>query len=139
MDTSSLRNIERLNYMLGAVLVAGAAFVGTQRDVLGVLVGVALSCANFSLMRRMVQWWLGVAAERRTSRMALLLPKMMAVMAAVTLAVVFLPVSGLGVMIGFSVFLGSIAIEFVRFSVAGPARRPEPGAGGPGAAGDRPE
>lgn len=127
MDVSSLRNIERLNYMLGAVLVAGAAILMSRADVLGVLVGVALSCANFTLMRRMVQWWLTTAPERRGSRTFVLLPKMMGVMLAVALAIFFLPVTGIGVLIGFSVFLGSIAIESVRFSMAGPARAPQHG------------
>jgi hypothetical protein len=129
MDVSSLRNIERLNYMLGAVLVIGAAILMSRPDVLGVLVGVVLSCANFTLMRRMVQWWLGTAPERRSGRMFVLLPKMAGVMAAVTLAIFFLPVSGLGVLVGFSVFLGSIAIETVRFTVAGPARQAPDGPG----------
>jgi hypothetical protein len=122
MDVTSLRNIERLNYMLGAVLVAGAAIWMSRADVLGVLVGVALSCANFTLMRRMVQWWLTTAPERRGPRTFVLLPKMAGVMLAVFLAIMFLPVTGIGVLIGFSVFLGSIAIESVRFVMAAPAR-----------------
>ena len=136
MDVSSLRNIERLNYMLGAVLVIGAAILMSRPDALGVLAGVALSCINFTLMRRMVQWWIQTPPERRGPRTFVLLPKMMGVMLAVALAIFFLPVSGLGVLVGFSVFLGSIAIETVRFTLAGPARRaqesPEGGAGGPG-------
>lgn len=146
MDVSSLRNIERLNYMLGAVLVIGAAILTSRPDVLGVLVGVALSCANFTLMRRMVQWWLATPPERRGARTFVLLPKMTGVMLAVALAIFFLPVSAFGVLVGFSVFLGSIAIETVRFTVAGPARQPPDGAGGAEGAGggaspggDRPE
>jgi hypothetical protein len=134
MDVSSLRNIERLNYMLGAVLVIGAALLMSRPDVLGVLVGVALSCANFTLMRRMVQWWLRTPPERRGARTFVLLPKMTGVMLAVALAIFFLPVSAIGVLVGFSVFLGSIAIETVRYTLAGPARQaqesPERGAGG---------
>jgi ATP synthase I chain len=136
MDVSSLRSIERLNYMLGAILVAGAAILMSRPDVLGVLVGVALSCANFTLMRRMVQWWISTPAERRAPRTLVLLPKMLGIMLAVALAVFFLPVSGIGVLVGFSVFLGSIAIETVRFTLAGPARQaqesPESGASGAG-------
>lgn len=137
MDVSSLRNIERLNYMLGAVLVIGAAILMSRPDVLGVLVGVALSCANFTLMRRMVQWWISTPPERRGARTLVLLPKMTGVMLAVALAIFFLPVSAIGVLVGFSVFLGSIAIETVRYTVAGPARREEQGGeSGAGAGGD---
>jgi hypothetical protein len=139
MDVSSLRNIERLNYMLGAVLVIGAAILTSRPEVLGVLVGVALSCANFTLMRRMVQWWIETPPERRGPRTFVLLPKMMGVMLAVALAIFFLPVSALGVLVGFSVFLGSIAVETVRYTLAGPARRagesPEGGASGAGGPG----
>jgi hypothetical protein len=135
MDVSSLRSIERLNYMLGAILVAGAAILMSRPDVLGVLVGVALSCANFTLMRRMVQWWISAAPERRAPRTLMLLPKMLGMMLAVFLAVFFLPVSGIGVLIGFSVFLGSIAIETVRFTLAGPARRAAESAADGGSAG----
>ena len=135
MDVSSLRNIERLNYMLGAVLVIGAAILMSRPDALGVLAGVALSCINFTLMRRMVQWWIQTPPERRGPRTFVLLPKMMGVMLAVALTIFFLPVSAIGVLVGFSVFLGSIAIETVRFTLAGPARRAEESPGGdPGGA-----
>lgn len=123
MDVSSLKNIERLNYMLGALLVGGAAILRPQDDALGVLVGVVLTCANFSLMRRMVQWWLRTAPERRGPRTFVLVPKMAGVMLVVAVALFLLPVSAIGVLVGFSVFLGSIALETVRYAVAGPARR----------------
>ncbi|HWN70977.1 MAG TPA: hypothetical protein VNM90_25215, partial [Haliangium sp.] len=139
---------------LGAILVAGAAILMSRADVLGVLVGVALSCANFTLMRRMVQWWIQTPPERRGARTFVLLPKMTGMMLAVALAIFFLPVSAIGVLVGFSVFLGSIAIETARYTLAGPARRPADSAGsadsaerganpgsppGAGPDGDRPE
>lgn len=125
MDVSGLRRIERLNYILGGLLVAAAAVLMSQADALGVLVGALLSCLNFSLMRGMVQRWLRVAPERRGPHTFVLLPKMLGLMTAVFLAVYFLPVTGLGVLIGFSVFLVSIAIETVRFSMRPPAAQPE--------------
>jgi hypothetical protein len=124
MDVSALRRIERLNYILGGVLVAAAAILMSRADALGVLVGVVLSCGNFSLMRRMVQRWMRVAPERRAPQTLVLLPKMVGLMLAVFVSVHFLPVTGIGVLIGFSVFLVSIAIETVRFAVAGPASQP---------------
>jgi hypothetical protein len=118
MDVSGLRRIERLNYILGGLLVAAAAVLMSQADALGVLVGAVLSCLNFSLMR----------IQRRGPHTFVLLPKMLGLMAAVFLAVWFLPVTGLGVLIGFSVFLASIAIETVRFTLNPPPAQPEGGA-----------
>lgn len=128
MDVSGLSRIERLNYILGGVLVIAAALLMSQADALGVLVGALLSCANFSLMRRMVQRWMKIAPERRGPHTFVLLPKMLGLMTAVFLAVYFLPVTGLGVLIGFSVFLASIAIETVRFTLNPPPAQPEGGA-----------
>ncbi len=121
MNVSSLRQIERLNYIFGGVLIAAAVVFGTTEQALGVLVGVVLSCANFSLMRRMVQHWLTLPPERRAPQSLVLLPKMGGLMLAVFLAVFFLPVSAVGVLIGFSVFMLSIAVETVRHSM-----RPQP-------------
>jgi hypothetical protein len=118
MDVSGLRRIERLNYILGGLLIAGAALLMSRADALGVLVGALLSCVNFSLMRGMVQRWMRLPPERRGTHTFVLLPKMLGLMAAVFLSVYFLPVTGVGVLIGFSVFLASIAIETVRFSMS---------------------
>ena len=125
MDVSGLRRIERLNYVLGGLLVAAAAVLMSQADALGVLVGAVLSCVNFTLMRSMVQRWLRVAPERRGPHTFVLLPKMLGLMTAVFLAVWFLPVTGVGVLIGFSVFLVSIAIETVRFTLTPRPAQPE--------------
>lgn len=117
MNVQSLMRIERLNYIVGGVLIAAAAIVGTPKQALGVLVGVVLSCVNFSIMRRMVQHWLKLPPEKRAPQSMLLLPKMAGLMLAVFLAVFFLPISAIGVLIGFSVFLLSVGVETVRFSL----------------------
>lgn len=115
MDLSSLKRIERLNYLLGGVLIAASAFVFTREGALGVAVGVVLSCVNFSVMRSMVQSWVHLPPGRRSSRSLIMLPKMTGLMLAVFLAIRFLPISGMGLAIGFSVFLPSIAVETVRY------------------------
>lgn len=133
MDISSLNRIERLNYMLGGVLVIASALLASRAVALGVLVGVILSCANFTVMCRMVQRWMRTAPERRGPQSLLLLPKMSGLMLAVFLAVYFLPISGIGVLVGFSVFLVSIAVETVRY-ISNPPAGGAPGAGpSPGA------
>lgn len=132
MDVTSLTRIERLNYMLGGVLVIAAALLMSRPGALGVLVGVVLSCANFSIMRRMVQRWMRVAPDRRGPQTLFLLPKMVGLMVAVFLAVHFLPISGIGVLMGFSVFLISIAIETVRY-ISNPPAGGASGSDAPGA------
>ena len=123
MDISSIHRIERLNYILGAVLVAAAALLASKVTALGVLVGVVLSCVNFSAMKRILPGLMRNAARgndagrggnSRTSGL-LLVPKMALLMGAVVLALLFLPINAEGLAIGFSVFLVSIAIETVRF------------------------
>lgn len=128
MGINSLRRIERLNYMLGGVLVAVMAFVLSRQGALGVLVGVILSCLNFSVMRRMVQGWMQQAPAQRGTRSYFMVPKMAALMLAIVLAIRFLPISAEGLAIGFSVFLLSIAVETVRY-ISNP---PVNGTSGPG-------
>lgn len=130
MDITSLIRIERLNYMLGGALVIAAALAVSREHALGVLVGVVLSCANFGVMRRMVERWMRVAPERRGPQGFFLLPKMIGLMLAIFLAVHFLPISGVGVIVGFSVFLVSIGVETVRY-ISNPPTGGAPGAGPP--------
>lgn len=120
MDISSLARIERLNYVLGVVLFAAAALLMPWSHALGVLVGALLSCLNFTLMRGMVQRWVRTPPGRRGPRGLLLVPKMVGLLGAVFLAVTFLPVTAVGVLVGFSVFLASIGIETVRNAIRGP-------------------
>lgn len=115
MDPQSFHRIERLNYLLGALLIAASVFVGTRAQVLGVVVGVVITCLNFSVIRRLVTRLLQVAPERRGITAFYFVPKMAALMAAVALAIYFLPISPMGLAVGFSIFLVSIAVESVRF------------------------
>jgi hypothetical protein len=125
MDASAAVRIERLNYLLGAALAAGAALILGPHVGLGVLVGAAISAANFSVLRRLVGRMLGPRgeegaaggdADRRQTRGAVLfLPKMAALVVAVALAIYYLPVSPIAVAVGFSIFLVSFGVETVRF------------------------
>lgn len=132
MNLHSLIRIERLNYVLGGALIAAAALLLSRSMALGVLVGAVLSCANFSILRRLVAALLRTAPESRSGRGLLILPKMVGLMVAVFLAIRYLPVAGEGVILGFSVFLVSIAVETVRYIFNPPASAPnepsEPGA-----------
>ena len=106
--------IERLNYILGGLVTAAGALLLARPEALGLLVGAAISALNFSALR-----WIGermgrAAPDKRAPLAMLLVPHMLLTMAAITLALVFLPLSGITLLIGFSVFLVSIAIEMVR-------------------------
>jgi hypothetical protein len=115
MNINSLIRIERLNYVLGGALIVVMAFVLPFSGALGVVVGVILSCANFSVMRRMVQGWMRQAKAGGANRSFFMAPKMALLMLAVFLAIRLLPITAEGLAIGFSVFLLSIAVETVRY------------------------
>ena len=115
MTLDSLHRIERLNYILGGLLVAGMAFVLPRDGALGVLVGVILSSLNFTVMRRMVQAWMKRPPSQRGSSSFFMVPKMALLMGAIVLSLLLLPISAIGLAIGFSVFLVSIAVETVRY------------------------
>lgn len=108
----SMLRIERLNYLLGAIATLIALVVGTRAQVLGVAIGVILTCANFTVLRRLVfRWTTDTAAGKASNRIALVMPKMAALMGAVVLALVLLPISAVAFTIGYSVFIVSIVIE----------------------------
>jgi hypothetical protein len=114
MHNQSLRRIERLNYILGGVMVAAAPFFLGKEEALGVLVGVLLGAVNFSVLRRIVERWLTNASKGNHNSGFFLIPKMMLLMGAVFAALFFLPISALFLAAGFSIFVISIAIETVR-------------------------
>jgi hypothetical protein len=115
MDLKALHRIERLNYIFGVVLIAVSIFATRQSFALGISIGVVLCCANFSLIRRLVAKLLKVAPEKRGITAFYFIPKMAGLMGLVALAIFFLPISPLGLGIGFSIFLLSIMVESIRF------------------------
>ena len=116
MTPAALSRIERLNYLLGGVLVAAAALFLPAEQALGILVGAAIGSLNFSMIRRIVSSWLTHTADGGNGASGFfLIPKMGALIAAVFLAMRFLPISPAFLAIGFSIFLLSIAIEMARY------------------------
>jgi hypothetical protein len=115
MNAGNLRRIERLNYLLGGILIVGAALTQRQEVALGIAVGVALTCLNFVFFRRLVTKWTSDAAEgRSTSGSAMLMmPKMIGLMVAVVLCLAFLPINPAAFAIGYSIFVLSIFVEIV--------------------------
>ena len=119
MSSPSLLRIERLNYLLGGVMVIGAALTQPRSVALGVAVGVALTCANFFVLRRLIQKWTSDAAEGRSSSTSslLVLPKMIGLMVAVVLCLAFLPIEPVAFALGYSVFVVSFFVEIILAAV----------------------
>ena len=134
MNAHSIRRIERLNYILGGITIVVAALTVSSRPALGVALGVVLTSLNFAALRWLVfRWTAAVKAgdERGSNRIYLILPKMIAMMGAVALVVIFLPIDAIGFIVGYSIFLPSIVIGAVMDTVApSPAEEPGPTAGG---------
>lgn len=119
MDPQGLARIERWNYLLAAALVAAAALLTPRSVAVGLTVGAAVTCANFSLIRRLVGRWFSAAADQRGPTALLFVPKFTGLILVVFLCIRYVPMSPVAFAIGFSIFLISIAIESIRFAVTG--------------------
>jgi ATP synthase I subunit len=122
--TPSLLRIERLNYALGGILVIAAALTQTRPVALGIAVGVFLTCLNFLVLRKLVTKWTSDAAQGRTGAAPMLmLPKMVGLMGAVAVAILFLPIDPIAFTIGYSLFIVSIILD-TTFSALRPSADP---------------
>jgi len=117
----SILRIERLNYILGGVLTIAAAITQPRDIALGIAIGVALTCLNFHVLRRLITKWTTAAAKGEPSNAPMLmLPKMVGLMGAVALVILFLPVQPIAFIIGYSIFIVSIVID-TTFAALRPA------------------
>ena len=109
---ASILRIERLNYVLGGVLTIGAAVTQPRDIALGIAIGVALTCLNFHVLRRLITKWTAAAAKGEHSNAPMLmLPKMVGLMGAVAVVILFLPIEPIAFVIGYSIFIVSIVID----------------------------
>jgi len=112
VNSPSLQRIQRLNFAIGGIAIVGAALTQPREVVLGVLVGVLLTCANFFVLTALVKKWTSEAAKGMPMRSGMLvLPKMIGLMLAVVGALEFLPIDAIAFAIGYSTFVLSIMIE----------------------------
>jgi hypothetical protein len=111
--TPSIHRIERLNYGIGAAAILAGALTQPRPVALGLAVGTLLTCANFFVLRRLVVKWTRDAAAGKPvgNSQVLMLPKMIGLMAAVALAILFLPIDPVAFVIGYSIFILSIVID----------------------------
>lgn len=115
MANPSMQRIERLNYGISAILLLVALVTQPKDVVLGFAVGAGLTCANFYVLRRLIAKWTADAARGKASSASLLMmPKMIALMGAVAVAVLLLPINIIGFVVGYSVFIVSILIETIH-------------------------
>ena len=125
MNRDSLVRIERLNYALGGLVIIAAALTQPRSIALGVAVGIALTCANFAMVRRLVFRATADAANGVSSnRMLLVLPKMTFLMAAVVLSLWLLPINAAAFAAGYSIFIVSILVESVHTALRPPTDPP---------------
>jgi hypothetical protein len=118
---ASILRIERINYVLGGVMIVAAALTQPRDVSLGVAIGVALTCLNFHVLRRLITKWTAAAAKGEPSNAPMLmLPKMVGLMGAVALAILFLPIQPIAFIVGYSIFMVSIVID-TTFSALRPA------------------
>jgi hypothetical protein len=123
----SILRIERLNYGIGAIVVAAAALTQPRDIALGLSVGVLLTCVNFFVLRKLVTKWTREAANGQGGNASLLmLPKMIGLMGAVAIAVVFLPINIVAFTIGYSIFIVSIIVEATYSALRTPDSDSEP-------------
>lgn len=112
---NTVRLVERMNYAIGGVLIIAAALFATQKQALGVAIGVVLTCLNFAVLRGLVYKWTQAVKEGEPSggKAFLIMPKMMGMMAAVVVVILFLPVDAVAFLIGYSIFFPSIVVAGV--------------------------
>lgn len=121
----SILRIERLNYGIGAVVVAAAALTQPRDIALGIAVGVLLTCINFFVLRKLVVKWTREAASGKGGNASLLvLPKMIGLMGAVALSLLFLPINAVAFTIGYSIFIISIIVEATYSALRTPEDEP---------------
>ncbi len=123
MGANAILRIERLNYLFGGITVIVAALIASRAQALGVTVGVALTCLNFLALRKIVfRWTAAVKAgdDKGANRVYLILPKMIGMMGAVALVMLFLPIDAVGFVIGYSTFIVSIVVGTVLDLILSP-------------------
>jgi len=118
---ASILRIERMNYAIAGVLIVAAAITQPRDIALGIAIGAALTCANFHVLRRLVSKWTAAAAKGESSNAPMLmLPKMVLLMGAVALAILFLPIQPVAFIVGYSIFIVSIVLD-TTFAALRPA------------------
>lgn len=125
MAGPSLLRIERITFALAGIGVIAAALTQTQPVALGFAVGAALTSLNMFVLRKLVYKWTSDAAKGKSGAAPMLmLPKMVGLMGAVAVAILFLPIDPIAFTVGYSLFIVSIVIDTTYSAMRSPAEPP---------------
>ena len=127
MASPSIHRIERLNYALAIIVTLVGLLTQKQPVVLGLMVGSGLTCLNFFVLRKLVVKWTTDAKNGKGGGTAsmLMLPKMVLLMGAVTVAMLLLPIDVIAFTIGYSIFIVSIIVEATHAALRTPDPEPD--------------
>jgi hypothetical protein len=114
-----MKRIERWNAVIAAFLILAAVVFTTGPMALGIAVGAILAVVNFTGIRLLVGVSLRRQGMQRAALQLALIAKMGVLFFLVFLAMKYLPISPVGLAIGLSVFLFSIAVESFRHMLGG--------------------
>ena len=130
-SVAAIYRVERLNYVIAAIVVVFGLLTQSREIALGLAVGVGLTCANFFVLRKLVFKWTAEAARGTGGNSAILaLPKMLILMLAVAGAILLLPIDPIAFTIGYSIFIVSIVLDASYGALRSPDDLPDPTANG---------
>ena len=113
LDGKQLGLVERWTLILAAILIAASVVAMPRRMALGVSLGAALMCVNAWALRRIGQRVFKTFAKPGFAILLFNL-KMGVVLALVYLVLHYLPVDGIGFLVGVSVFPLAVVIAAVQ-------------------------
>jgi len=116
MGPQHLKAMEKWNLVFSVIGVVVAGLVFGQAAAVGLALGAAIACVNFSAIRRIWASLLTGSTERKQSMQMLFLVKMIALFAVVFVCIRFVPMSPVAFAVGISIFLLSIVVESARFA-----------------------
>ena len=119
MGPNAMRRIERWNAVIAAFLILAAVVFASGPMALGIAVGAILAVVDFAGIRLLVGVSLRRQGMQRAALQLALIAKMGVLFFLVFLALRYLPISPVGLAIGLSVFLFSIAAESIRHVLGG--------------------
>ena len=117
MGPQHLKVMEKWNLLFSVIAVLVAALAFDREHVVGVGLGAAIACINFSAIRRIWEGLLSGSTAGKQSMQVLFVLKMFALGAVVFVCLRFVPMSPAAFAVGISIFLLSIAVESVRFAL----------------------
>lgn len=130
-SVAAIYRIEKTNYVIAAIVIVAGLLTQSRAIALGLAVGVALTCANFFVLRKLVFKWTRDAAKGAGGNSAILaLPKMLFLMLAVAGAILLLPIDPIAFTIGYSIFIVSIVLDATLSALRTPDDLPDPTANG---------